>query len=200
MPRRKLCKIAHQAPGKVETHRRATRERVRVACNPWRRSALSLQSQTNFCLNRNRGKSRASQKNSHRSRGRGRHRLRASGDECAGCRPSRWSWRRGADRPLPDMGGGHGHGWPRPWRKWIRAGYARSGRKRSGSATPVAVVLSSAPAAAVTTAAADRSTIMPRSTTAALGGYDYGYSGCPGYGVPIVGAVINSVLGGYGGY
>jgi hypothetical protein len=28
-------------------------------------------------------------------------------------------------------------------------------------------------------------------------GYGYGYSGCPGYGVPIVGAVINSVLGGY---
>jgi hypothetical protein len=26
----------------------------------------------------------------------------------------------------------------------------------------------------------------------------YGYGGCPGYGVPIVGAVINSVLGGYG--
>ena len=28
----------------------------------------------------------------------------------------------------------------------------------------------------------------------------YGYGECPGYGVPIVGAVINSVLGGYGGY
>jgi hypothetical protein len=28
-------------------------------------------------------------------------------------------------------------------------------------------------------------------------GYGYGYGGCPGYGVPIVGAVINSVLGGY---
>ena len=33
-------------------------------------------------------------------------------------------------------------------------------------------------------------------------GYDsgYGYSGCPGYGVPLVGAVINGVFGGYGGY
>jgi hypothetical protein len=31
-------------------------------------------------------------------------------------------------------------------------------------------------------------------------GYGYGYGGCPGYGVPIVGAVINGVLGGYGGY
>jgi hypothetical protein len=33
-------------------------------------------------------------------------------------------------------------------------------------------------------------------------GYDsgYGYSGCPGYGVPVVGAVINGILGGYGGY
>jgi hypothetical protein len=30
--------------------------------------------------------------------------------------------------------------------------------------------------------------------------YGYGYSGCPGYGVPIVGAVINGVFGGYGGY
>ncbi len=28
-------------------------------------------------------------------------------------------------------------------------------------------------------------------------GYGYGYSGCPGYGVPLVGAVINGVLGGY---
>jgi hypothetical protein len=31
-------------------------------------------------------------------------------------------------------------------------------------------------------------------------GYGYGYNGCPGDGVPIVGAVINGVLGGYGGY
>ena len=30
--------------------------------------------------------------------------------------------------------------------------------------------------------------------------YGYGYSGCPGYGVPVVGAVINGTLGGYGGY
>jgi hypothetical protein len=28
----------------------------------------------------------------------------------------------------------------------------------------------------------------------------YGYNGCPGYGVPLVGAVINGVLGGYGPY
>jgi hypothetical protein len=33
-------------------------------------------------------------------------------------------------------------------------------------------------------------------------GYDsgYGYNGCPGNGVPLVGAVINGVFGGYGGY
>jgi hypothetical protein len=31
-------------------------------------------------------------------------------------------------------------------------------------------------------------------------GYGYGYNGCPGYGVPLVGAVINGVLGGYGPY
>jgi hypothetical protein len=31
-------------------------------------------------------------------------------------------------------------------------------------------------------------------------GYGYGYGGCPGYGVPIVGAVINGIFGGYGGY
>ena len=30
--------------------------------------------------------------------------------------------------------------------------------------------------------------------------YGYGYSGCPGYGVPVVGAVINGIFGGYGGY
>jgi hypothetical protein len=29
-------------------------------------------------------------------------------------------------------------------------------------------------------------------------GLSYGYGACPGYGVPIVGAVINGVLGGYG--
>jgi hypothetical protein len=30
-------------------------------------------------------------------------------------------------------------------------------------------------------------------------GYGYGYSnGCPGYGVPVVGGVINGILGGYG--
>jgi hypothetical protein len=29
-------------------------------------------------------------------------------------------------------------------------------------------------------------------------GYGYGYNRCPGYGVPIVGRVINDVLGGYG--
>ncbi len=28
----------------------------------------------------------------------------------------------------------------------------------------------------------------------------YGYNGCPGYGVPIVGRVIDDVLGGYGPY
>jgi hypothetical protein len=31
-------------------------------------------------------------------------------------------------------------------------------------------------------------------------GYGYGYNGCPGDGVPIIGAVINGVFGGYGGY
>ena len=31
-------------------------------------------------------------------------------------------------------------------------------------------------------------------------GYGYGYNGCPGYGVPVVGAVINGIFGGYGGY
>ncbi len=32
-------------------------------------------------------------------------------------------------------------------------------------------------------------------------GYGYGYNGCSGYGgVPLVGAVINDVLGGYGPY
>jgi hypothetical protein len=31
-------------------------------------------------------------------------------------------------------------------------------------------------------------------------GYGYGYGGCPGNGVPIVGAVINGIFGGYGGY
>jgi hypothetical protein len=31
-------------------------------------------------------------------------------------------------------------------------------------------------------------------------GYGYGYGGCPDNGVPIIGAVINGVFGGYGGY
>ncbi len=31
-------------------------------------------------------------------------------------------------------------------------------------------------------------------------GPGYGYSGCPGYGVPLVGRVINGILGGYGPY
>ena len=31
-------------------------------------------------------------------------------------------------------------------------------------------------------------------------GDGYGYNGCPGYGVPIVGRVIDDVLGGYGPY
>jgi hypothetical protein len=31
-------------------------------------------------------------------------------------------------------------------------------------------------------------------------GPGYGYNGCPGYGVPLVGRVINGVLGGYGPY
>jgi hypothetical protein len=31
-------------------------------------------------------------------------------------------------------------------------------------------------------------------------GPGYGYSGCPGYGVPLIGGVINGVLGGYGPY
>jgi len=31
-------------------------------------------------------------------------------------------------------------------------------------------------------------------------GYGYGYGGCPGYGIPLVGRVINGVLGGYGPY
>jgi hypothetical protein len=29
-------------------------------------------------------------------------------------------------------------------------------------------------------------------------GYGYGNSGCPGYGVPLVGGVINGIIGGYG--
>jgi hypothetical protein len=31
-------------------------------------------------------------------------------------------------------------------------------------------------------------------------GPGYGYGGCPGYGVPLVGGLINGVLGGYGPY
>jgi heterogeneous nuclear ribonucleoprotein A1/A3 len=31
-------------------------------------------------------------------------------------------------------------------------------------------------------------------------GPGYGYRGCPGYGVPLVGGVINGILGGYGPY
>lgn len=31
-------------------------------------------------------------------------------------------------------------------------------------------------------------------------GPGYGYNGCPGYGVPLIGGVINGVLGGYGPY
>ena len=32
-------------------------------------------------------------------------------------------------------------------------------------------------------------------------GYGYGYNnGCPGYGTPLVGGVINGILGGYGPY
>jgi hypothetical protein len=31
-------------------------------------------------------------------------------------------------------------------------------------------------------------------------GYGDGYGGCPGYGIPIVGGVINEILGGYGTY
>ena len=31
-------------------------------------------------------------------------------------------------------------------------------------------------------------------------GYGYGYNGCPGYAAPIVGGVINGILGGYGPY
>lgn len=31
-------------------------------------------------------------------------------------------------------------------------------------------------------------------------GPGYGYNGCPGYGVPLIGRVINGVLGGYGPY
>jgi hypothetical protein len=31
-------------------------------------------------------------------------------------------------------------------------------------------------------------------------GPGYGYNGCPGYGAPLVGGVINGILGGYGPY
>lgn len=31
-------------------------------------------------------------------------------------------------------------------------------------------------------------------------GPGYGYNGCPGYGVPLIGGVINGILGGYGPY
>jgi hypothetical protein len=31
-------------------------------------------------------------------------------------------------------------------------------------------------------------------------GPGYGYNGCPGYGVPLVGGVVNGILGGYGPY
>ena len=66
-------------------------------------------------------------------------------------------------------------------------------------ATPVAVVLSSDPAAAAITAAAGYygggGPIYD-----SCSGYGDGYGGCPGYGVPIIGAVIDGVFGGYGGY
>ena len=77
-------------------------------------------------------------------------------------------------------------GWPRPWRIWI--GWLRPWRSCCrpiggggyyGGGGPVY----------------DNGPIYD-----SCSGYGYGYSGCPGYGVPIIGAVINGVFGGYGGY
>ena len=60
---------------------------------------------------------------------------------------------------------------------------------------------------AVATAAAmwaDRSTtaarVMAPAMVTGMARPRYGYGGCPGYGVPLVGGVINGVFGGYGPY
>src|SRR5580704_9975531 len=71
-----------------------------------------------------------------------------------------------ADSPLPDMVAAADTRWPAPPVAEMDR-LATPALDADRPATPVAVVLSSVPAAAVTTAA-DRFITMPRSTTAAL--------------------------------
>ena len=78
------------------------------------------------------------------------------------------------------------------------AGYARVGRGSAGYAGGGRVP--SDPAVAGSTTAARPGYYGGGPIYDSCAGYDsgYGYSGCPGYGVPIIGAVINGVFGGYG--
>ena len=94
-----------------------------------------------------------------------------------------------ADSPLPGMAAAADTRWPAPPVAEMDR-LATPALDVDRAATPVAVVLSSALAAAATTAA-DRSTYNAPVYDSCAG---YGYGECPGYGVPIVGAVINSVL------
>ena len=105
----------------------------------------------------------------------------------------RWSWRRRTS--LRRTWGRTRDGRPRPWRKWV--GWLRSrwtwiGWLRRGGRV---VVRSGGGGYTAAVTVYDNGPIYD-----SCSGYGYGYGGCPGYGVPIVGAVISGILGGYGGY
>ena len=113
----------------------------------------------------------------HRSHCRCRSRLRARGDRRVSCRPSRWSCRQ---RPR--------NGWTRNGglRSWGGHG-ARYGRYYEGGAP----IYDSYGGGGYYEGGA------PIYDSCGDGSYGPGY-GCPGYGVPFVGAVINGIFGGYG--
>jgi hypothetical protein len=89
-------------------------------------------------------------------------------------------------------GHGGGHAMAGPARGGNGAGYARGGRGSAGYARGGRVVVRSGGGGYYGGGPVYDS----------CAGYDsgYGYNGCPGYGVPIVGGVINGIFGGYGGY
>jgi hypothetical protein len=101
----------------------------------------------------------------------------------------------GGGQSFAGHGGGGGHAMAGPARGGNgSAGYARAGRGSAGYAGGGRVVVRSGGGGYYGGGPVYYDAPIYDSCAG------YGYGECPSYGVPIVGAVINSVLGGYDGY
>jgi hypothetical protein len=190
-----LYKIAHQAPA-IKAKRLAVQH---ANVSPWLATlsggpALSLYSQTNFCLNHNRRLKVLHKKTL----------IALAAAVALGCVPMATNASAAGHQNEGRGGGGQGGGGQafagHGGGGHAMAGPARGGNGSAGYARGGRVVVRSGGGGYYGGGGGYYDGGGPVYYNGPI--YDscsgYGYGGCPGYGVPLVGAVINGILGGPG--